>query len=386
MSQFVPLNKTSIVLIQPTSLCNLNCRYCYVPDRKIPGIISDSVLATIFTKILKSPVIHDYLVVNWHAGEPLVVGIPFYKKAVALCNQNNVHQLNIKHVIQTNAVLITEEWCKFFTETPQFEVRVSIDGPDFLHDLSRRTWRDTGTHKLVLAGIEKLKKHNIPISVICVLTETSLNYPTEIFDFFQDLGITSLAFNLEEIEGTHTDSSVLKTDKSEIRNKYIAFFETFFSLFWQQKAGFSVREFEAIATHLRELQKNDTYKPVCIESQDRAIVTILKNGDVSTYGPELASGTSSNPRQFVIGNIMDVAYFEDIFQNQCYLDIQAKVAKGYTNCFENCCYFHFCGGGNPANKFYEHGRFDVAETKYCQLHRQTLTSVILNQLELYSCH
>jgi uncharacterized protein len=42
------------------------------------------------------------------------------------------------------------------------------------------------------------------------------------------------------------------------------------------------------------------------------------------------------------------------------------VIAGVERCRDACEYFSLCGGGAPANKLYENGSFDSAETAYCR--------------------
>jgi uncharacterized protein len=56
------------------------------------------------------------------------------------------------------------------------------------------------------------------------------------------------------------------------------------------------------------------------------------------------------------------------------------VASGVAKCRAGCEYFRFCGGGAPANKYFENGSFDSTETLFCRLHRQRLAEVVLSKM------
>ena len=51
-------------------------------------------------------------------------------------------------------------------------------------------------------------RQEIPFHVIAVLTNLSLDYPDEIFEFYVNHDISQVAFNIEEIEGPHQSSSL----------------------------------------------------------------------------------------------------------------------------------------------------------------------------------
>jgi uncharacterized protein len=63
------------------------------------------------------------------------------------------------------------------------------------------TRKGGGTLANVLRGMRLLRDHHISFDVITVLTSASLDYPDELFDFYVEHNITSVAFNVEEIEG-----------------------------------------------------------------------------------------------------------------------------------------------------------------------------------------
>ncbi len=77
-SNFGPI---SLVVIQPTSFCNLDCDYCYLPDRHLNNRLSLDLIEPIFKSIFTSPFFQDEIEICWHAGEPLAVPISFYKSA-----------------------------------------------------------------------------------------------------------------------------------------------------------------------------------------------------------------------------------------------------------------------------------------------------------------
>jgi uncharacterized protein len=61
--------------------------------------------------------------------------------------------------------------------------------------------------------------------------------------------------------------------------------------------------------------------------------------------------------------------------------LEADVARGVDLCRQGCPYFAFCGGGAPANKYFENGTFASTETLFCRLHKQVCLDVALERLE-----
>ena len=73
--------KRSLSLIMKVvSTCNLACRYCDA-DIYSNRRMSLDTLSQVITKALNYA---DYVEFIWHGGEPLLMGIQFYEKAVEL--------------------------------------------------------------------------------------------------------------------------------------------------------------------------------------------------------------------------------------------------------------------------------------------------------------
>lgn len=58
-----------------------------------------------------------------------------------------------------------------------------------------------------------------------------------------------------------------------------------------------------------------------------------------------------------------------------------EINKGIDKCKKECDFFHVCGGGAPANKYFENGTFNSAETKYCNYNIKMPTELVLAYLE-----
>ena len=68
-----------LLVIQPTPFCNIDCSYCYLPDRRSKAVVSHATLSNLFSQVFASGWVRDGLSVVWHAGEPMVLPIGFYR-------------------------------------------------------------------------------------------------------------------------------------------------------------------------------------------------------------------------------------------------------------------------------------------------------------------
>src|SRR4051812_29699310 len=158
-----------LLVLQPTPFCNIDCSYCYLPDRRSTKRMSRETLGQALEWTFTSGLVQQPFTVLWHAGEPLVLPVAFYEEATALLDRANRERVPVRQSFQTNATLLDEEWCEFFLRHDA-HVGVSVDGPAFLHDRSRRTRQGEGTLDRVLRGIRLLNDNQVPFDVITVLT------------------------------------------------------------------------------------------------------------------------------------------------------------------------------------------------------------------------
>jgi uncharacterized protein len=366
------LGPLELLVLQPTPFCNLDCSYCYLPDRNSRKRMRPEVLHQVFERVFASGLIEHPFTVVWHAGEPLVLPPSFYEEAFAIAREHDRAGVPFLHSFQTNATLLDRDWCDLI-RTHQVHVGVSVDGPDFLHDRHRRTRGGRGTLREVLGGIRLLHDHAIPFHVITVLTADSLDYPDELFEFYQEHGIGAVGFNVEEIEGPHAASSL---GADEVPLRFRRFLKRFFTLAAHADPPLRVRELDgALGLILRggQIERRQ-------EATPGAIISIDCDGNFSTFSPELLGLPSAHYGGFALGNVARDD-FRAVAATPRFRAMAADVAAGVRRCRETCPYFHYCGGGAPANKYFENGSFDSTETLFCRLSHQAVFDVVLDGLE-----
>ena len=184
------------IIIQSTPYCNLNCKYCYLPNRDDRSRTNPILLADVLRYLHLSGYASPKMDIIWHAGEPLAAGLRFYKETMEHVSAANL-PYSVIHNIQTNATLINDNWCSFFKDH-DFKIGVSLDGPEFIHDHNRVFRSGKGSFALTMRGIQLLQSYGINPHLIAVVTSKSLNYADEIYDFFEKIGIRRAGFNIEE--------------------------------------------------------------------------------------------------------------------------------------------------------------------------------------------
>jgi uncharacterized protein len=180
------------------SSCNLNCSYCYYLCKKnlYPEtghfLMTDDLLEEYIVQHINATT-ETIINFSWHGGEPLLAGIDFYQKVLKFQALHRPEGKTIINGIQTNATLINDEWSSFFAEN-QFIIGISIDGPEELHDINRRTREDIASWKKVMRGFKLLKEKHIIAEVLCVVNSENVKYPLVIYDFFRRMGVKFITF------------------------------------------------------------------------------------------------------------------------------------------------------------------------------------------------
>jgi uncharacterized protein len=363
--------RLGLLVLQPTPFCNIDCSYCYLSNRRSTARMRLETLALACQRVFESPRLGRQLEVAWHGGEPLAVPLPWYEDAIALMAERRPASLELIHRFQSNGVLMNADWARFFARTGA-RIGLSIDGPADLHDANRRTRRGQGTHDKAMRAVRLLQEHGLPFHVITVLTGPALDDPERLFEFYLENGIKEVGFNIEEIEGANARSSLAG---GGVEAKYRAFIKRFFELVWEAPGLLKVREFESALGHLLsdEAVRDEQNSPF-------AIVSVGHDGTISTFSPELLGARHARFDSFAFGHVAEHR-LADIEHAAAFRTISGEIRRGVEACERSCRYFRWCGGGAPANKLFETGRFDATETMQCRLTRQAVLDAVIAGLE-----
>ncbi len=324
--------------------------------------------------VFGSGLVEHELSVVWHAGEPMALPVAYYRRAFATMEALRPPGIVLHHHMQTNGTLLDAPWCAFIREHG-IHVGISLDGPAPLHDRHRRTRAGAGTHARVMAGLALLREHGIPFHVICLLTRDSLADPDGLFDFFAGQAIRRLCFNIEEIEGVHTTSS-LAVDG--IAAAFAGFFERIVDRWRGSGYAMRIREIDDVLALLRgpgfgTFSGNPQNQPL-------AMLAIGHDGSVSTFSPELLGLRHPEYGGFVFGHVGDGS-LDGLRCSQALQRVDADIQAGVRICQDRCPYFAFCRGGAPANKLAENGTFASSETLFCRLTQKTVIECVLRHLD-----
>ncbi len=174
------------LLIKPSgSDCNIDCEYCFYKDRPSQfGHGKQRMDEQVLEKLVKDYMSLGFPVAGfaWQGGEPTLMGVDFFKEAVELQKRYGTAGQQVSNTLQTNGVLLDDNWCRFFGEN-KFLLGISIDGPKEYHDRYRLDHSGAGTFDRVMRGIENCKKHGVEFSTLVLLNASNIEHPQKLFDF-----------------------------------------------------------------------------------------------------------------------------------------------------------------------------------------------------------
>ncbi|NNG70096.1 GRRM system radical SAM/SPASM domain protein [Rhizobium laguerreae] len=359
-----------LLILQPTEFCNIDCTYCYLRNRNSRSRMSEETIDASYRLAIESGLANGPLTIAWHAGEPLTAGLPFYRTAVEKFKSLAPIGLDYRHSIQTNAMLINDEWAAFFKEH-DIRVGVSVDGPSFIHDVNRVTRRGGGTHAAAMQGISYLQKHGVEFHTISVLTRQSLSFPREILDFLISIGSTYICFNVEEIESHNISSSLSPNDGLDAKDACRAFFAELMHEVGRAKQPVRVREIDGALSAIAGWRGQARGVIVGNSQQTHPfkIISVDHQGGFSSYSPELLGESFGEYQSFELGNV-HLNSLRDGYESPLFRRLYTDIQRGIDICRKSCGYYQMCGGGTPANKLFENGSFVSSTTMFCEMHRK----------------
>lgn len=173
------------LLIKPASAdCNLRCDYCFYIDHLSPEKtrMSAATLEAMVQAYMSVPLNHYAFA--WQGGEPTLMGLDFFKEAVALQRKYLPRGSSFSNSIQTNGTLITGEMARFFTEH-NFLAGISLDGPETVHDMYRRNSAGQGSHRWVMKGIDTLRRNNTEFNILTLVHSGNVGKPAAVYKYLK---------------------------------------------------------------------------------------------------------------------------------------------------------------------------------------------------------
>jgi uncharacterized protein len=237
-------------LLKIAAFCNLNCSYCFMFNlqdttyrgkEKIMPLEIVQAAANKMVELARQQNINS-LNISFHGGEPLLAGKDWFRRAIAILREAGGDHVSFHFGVQTNAVLIDDEWLDLFQDHG-IDVGVSLDGPREINDRARLNFAGDSTYEKTVAGIKKLQERDgLFGGVLCVIDPST--HGLDIYRHFRELGIKRIDFLWPlDFNWNSPPPSLLVADQTPFADYLIPIFDE-----WWHRDGdaISVRYFESI--------------------------------------------------------------------------------------------------------------------------------------------
>ncbi|OGD19260.1 MAG: anaerobic sulfatase maturase [Candidatus Aminicenantes bacterium RBG_16_63_16] len=191
MSHVGPTIRPFHVLAKPTGArCNCACDYCFFlkKERLYPGSefrMPDEVMESFVRQTIEAHAGLPEVEIAWQGGEPTLMGIDFFHRAVEAEARYARAGQRVSNSLQTNGLLIDEEWCRFLRENG-FLVGLSLDGPRELHDAYRRDKAGASVFDRAVRAARLMREHGVAFNILATVNAANSPHPLEVYRFFRD--------------------------------------------------------------------------------------------------------------------------------------------------------------------------------------------------------
>ncbi|MBQ2755757.1 MAG: SPASM domain-containing protein [Oscillospiraceae bacterium] len=339
----------------------MRCKYCFYTDEMhcrtdaLRGIMP----LRIVEKIIRDAALSadGYINFIFQGGEPTLAGINFFKETVRLQKELIPPHIKVFNSIQTNGLLIDEEWAEFLSEN-NFLAGVSLDGTAHIHDAFRLDANGHGTFSQAMAAAQLLKRFGVETNILCVITEQAAQCGAELYRSLTDAGFEWLQFIpcISPFEGTHHSFELTP-------QRYLDFLLSVFACYEKDRLSgkhVSVRFFDDI---LRRLSGS----PVATCGMNgRCAVSYTFEADGSVYPCDFYAVD-----EYLLGNILHSS-----------LDRLARSAAAEKFLCESlplphecrsCEFFSLCRGGCRRDRDNAH---QLGKNRWCSVYRQFFSAIL----------
>ena len=338
------------VLTKPTgAICNLDCSYCFFLDKEelYPNSnfrMSDEILETYIRQLIESHKTPE-VTVAWQGGEPTLMGLDFFKKAIAYQEKYRRPGMTFENTLQTNGTLLNDEWCEFF-KANNYLIGLSLDGPRELHDANRVDKVGRPTFDRVMKGLRLLQKHGVEYNILTTVNRVNSQYPLEVYRFLRDEVKTSWIQFIPVVERINEDGKTLYqkgtqvSENSVLPEQFGTFLTTIFDEWVRRDVGkIFVQTFEAAVRSWLGLPTGMCFfSPTCGSG-----VALEHNGD-------LYSCDHFVEPDYLLGNIQETSMAELVGSSRQFQFGQDKLTILPRYC-KQCEVRFACHGECPKHRF-----------------------------------
>ena len=341
----VPVPAFHVMMKPRGAICNLDCKYCYFLAKEdlYPGSrfrMSDDLLEEYVKQYIDAQQVPE-VTFAWQGGEPTLMGLEFFQKAVELQKKHQKPDTRIFNSLQTNGTLLDADWCRFFHEN-DFLIGLSLDGPRALHDAYRVDKGGKPTFDAVMGAAEMMRVHEVEFNILTTVHAANAEHPLEVYRFMRDVVKTRFLQFIPIVErdndtGYQEGNEV--TGRSVTGKQYGRFLIRIFDEWVRRDVGkMYVQIFDvSLAAWSGQSPGLCIFMETCGDA-----LALEHNGDL------YACDHYVEP-DYLLGNITEIPMMEMVLSEQQRAFGQAKLDTLPQYCL-SCDVRFICNGGCPKNR------------------------------------
>lgn len=352
--------------------CNIDCKYCYYlekeklyPDEK-KFRVSDEVLEAYIQQSTEAALAagHPEILFAWQGGEPLMLGLDYFRKIVALQQKYAPANVPVANTLQTNGMLLDDDWGTFLKDNG-FLVGISIDGPKAIHDKYRIDRAGRPTFDAVMRGLEVLQRHDVSHNALTTVHRANGGKGREVYKFLRGLGFEHMQFipivertkgdGLASAPQTENDPTLQVTPWSVAPRAYGKFLCDVFDTWFRKDIGkVFVQHFEMmLAVYLGHQSTICVFGETCGDALALEHDGSLYSCDHYVY-PE-----------YRLGRITETPLKDMLWSNRQRAFGQAKKDTLTAQC-QSCMLKRACNGGCPKHRFAKSKSGEEGHSYFCE--------------------
>jgi uncharacterized protein len=344
------------IIFQLTDKCVLSCKYCFAKGAHKGN------LTTFKTDILEKAIKqafetrHKYVVFEWTGGEPLLVGLEFFKKVVEL--QKKYATKPYDNGVQTSGGLLDKELIDFVIDNG-FSISTTIDGTEEIHNQNRPANGNMPSFEKIQKTRRYIfEKTNKSCGFISTITKNNLGHEKEMLDFFSTLDVNMFHSN-----------PYIYFSKNKVKDKEIA-------LTAEDYARYFIAEFNAWLDNgkVKPIPSTIDYILQCLANEKPSNNTLCTFGGrcLTNFIALIPNGDAYNCPKFtgsqnmILGNI-NQQEIKDILSSKSEIMnkmITERLTATNSCKSKKCKFFYICNGGCPYYSFVNSNGENVKERDY----------------------
>ncbi|WP_305072263.1 peptide-modifying radical SAM enzyme CbpB [Propionivibrio sp.] len=346
------------VYLNPTERCNLNCTYCYLPDKQRSGgqhMSEDRLIGALgklrdyFRSVMPEGRTPRAI---FHGAEPLMNKAAVFAAIEAFGD-------DFAFGIQTNGTLLDREAVDFLTSR-NVSIGLSLDGPVAgITDATRLTWGGKSVHDKVLKAMDALRGYG-SWSVITTCTTENLAHLTRMVELFHAHEVPTCMLNT--LRCTLPGARGVKPADADMGKALFAALDRTHALYRATGRKLVVANFANILLAILAPTARRLMCDISPCGGGRAFFALAADG--SLYPCSEFIGL---PR-FNGGNLFDEGGVNAALASGAFRTVTARDVDTFAPC-DDCAIRHFCGSPCPAEAHEMNGGMDRIGA-FCEFYKE----------------